>query len=148
MGFTPKSREEVDDMNVLEPGTYDFEVVEAEEKVSNSGNEMVAINMKVFRKDGSFAFVRDWLMNMDNYYAQHKCRAFLETTGRDEVNEYVQGATGLVALQIEETPQYGKQNKVVGYPTERTQAPDRKEKSEPVTSTGAAFLPPDDEIPF
>jgi hypothetical protein len=119
MGFTPKSREEVDAMNVLDPGTYDFEVTESEEQTSKKGNQMIAINMKVFREDGSYVFVRDWLVDAENYMSQHKNRSFCDSCGIDELSEYIAGSCGLVVLQVEETDEYGKQNRVIGYTTQR-----------------------------
>ena len=142
MGFTPKPRDEVNKMNVLEPGTYDFEVTKAVEETSKSGNPMLVVDMKCFRPDGTCAFVRDWLVNADNYMCQHKCRSFCETTGCDELNQYVVGQSGLVAVQVEETEEYGKQNRVLGYPTER------KGEGPPAPASPEPASVADDDIPF
>lgn len=65
MRFEPKTDQQLaaeDTRSLLPPGTYDAEIVEAEEKVSAKGNDMIAARLRVFDNNGGTRTVRDWLM--------------------------------------------------------------------------------------
>ena len=104
MRFTPKSQEEIDAENLLPKGEYDFEIIKAEDKVSKSGNEMIEINMKVFKPDGGFQFVRDYLMEKMAFKLRHFCESIgqLEeyNAGQLQASNLV-GACGVVKIDIE-----------------------------------------------
>lgn len=49
--------------DVIEPGTYPFEVVEAKDTVSQNGNEMINLKLKLYMPDNSHRTLYDNLMN-------------------------------------------------------------------------------------
>jgi hypothetical protein len=73
MKFAPKTEEEIASELIMPAGTYDFEVVEAEEKLSKGGNDMIVVELKVFNKDGGFRKVTDYLLEKLAYKLRHFC---------------------------------------------------------------------------
>lgn len=145
MPLVPLSKDKLTDMKLLPQGTYDFEVVKAVEGATKTkGDPMVTLDLRVFKPDGGAIFVKDWLINMDNYSAQHKIAAFCEATGATEVGEGCVGASGQVILGVEDNDQYGPQNKVLGYklPGASKAAPKREQ------AAPAVAVEEDDSIPF
>ena len=50
------------DKEIWEKGVYQFEIVDAMEKVSRSGNEMIELRVKVSRPDGASRIISDYLL--------------------------------------------------------------------------------------
>ncbi|MGI0012333.1 MAG: hypothetical protein ACREBU_02660 [Nitrososphaera sp.] len=61
MNYTPKTEEELDKEALLPEGSYDFEVVSTSDRPSKSGNEMIALKLCVFGRDGSSHYVYDYI---------------------------------------------------------------------------------------
>lgn len=59
----PMSREDVLKGDIIEDGIYPFEVLEANDTVSSTGNEMIKLKLKVYMPDNSYRIVFDNLMN-------------------------------------------------------------------------------------
>ncbi len=123
MKFQPKSEDDLKRESLLAPGTYDFEIIEAKDAVSKKGNDMIALKMRVFSSDQGERTVRDWLMPSMGFKLKH----FADTTGLTAAYdagtldaENCQGRSGKVILAIEDSEQYGPQNKVKDY--EKTKA--------------------------
>lgn len=150
MRFEPKTRQQIEDEekkrleeSLLPKGTYDFEVFRAEDKISSKGNDMIAIDIRVFAPDGSMPFVKDWLLEVMAFKLRHFC----ETTGL--IGKYDDGslcaedclrASGKVQLDIEKAKgNYGPKNVVKDYGAgpESDQMPKEKAVSEE-----------DDDLPF
>ena len=87
MRFTPKSEKEVAEAGLLSKGTYDFEVVEANDKQSKAGNDMVELICQVYDSEGRGRKIFDWLVDSDG--AAYKIRHFAEATGM--LAEYEKG---------------------------------------------------------
>lgn len=105
MRFTPKTSKEIDDDFLLDPGLYDFEVVEAEDKTSKAGNDMVAIGIRIEDANGRGFKVLDWLVGTDG--GAFKVRHFAEAVGLlaeyekgDLPAGYMIGKTGRCKLTI------------------------------------------------
>lgn len=79
MKFQPKSEKEISEAGLLPVGEYPFEVVEAEDTISKSQNDMVALTIKVYDLEGVGHTVFDWLVDTDK--AAYKTRHFAEATG-------------------------------------------------------------------
>lgn len=155
MRFTPKSNEEIEKAQAargpFRPGVYDFEVIDAVEKTSQGGNDMIEIDIKVYGDGGDFKKVRDWLLEKIEYRLRH----FAETVGL--VSEYeagelhafdMIGKSGKVKLGIEKgTGSYPDRNKVTDYaPDEngvKAQKPAAQRQMATASSDGY-----DDTIPF
>jgi Protein of unknown function (DUF669) len=52
MNFTPKSDEELQMESLMPEGSYSYQVIKAEDKVSQAGNEYTAITLKVWDDEG------------------------------------------------------------------------------------------------
>lgn len=75
------------DFPLIEPGDYDFEVEAAEPKRSSSGNDMIALTLKVWDGDGMERKVWDYLVDTDK--AEWKTRHFCRSTNM--MNAYESG---------------------------------------------------------
>lgn len=144
MKFQPKSEREIAEANLLKPGTYDFEVAEAEERVSKAGNDMIVLKLFVFGEDGGRRVVTDWLMESVPHKLRHAADAMglLQNYDSGElVAEDFWGKTGKVKIGIRKdaTGQYPDQNRVLDYV---------KENGAAAASTPRKAAPIDDEIPF
>lgn len=167
MKFTPKSNDQIKKEMLIPAGDYDFEVVKAEEKVSTSGNPMIALNLKVFTTDGGHRFCNDWLMTT-HPSLEYKFRHFCEGTGLEALYESgdvgagdIQGRSGRCSIVVKDdkSGQYGPQNSVKDYllPTGEPSKPApvlaaAKAPAEARPSVGfhvkpVGFMDPDD-IPF
>lgn len=68
----------------LQPGIYEFQVVSAEEKVSQtSGNEMIKLTLKVWDKEGRQFTVFDYLVATEKM--AFKTKHFCESIGAPEL---------------------------------------------------------------
>lgn len=52
MKYLPLTEEEIQKAGLLVDGSYSYQVIKAEEKISQAGNEYVAITLKVWDADG------------------------------------------------------------------------------------------------
>ena len=128
MRFAPKTQEEIDFENLLPKGEYDFEVVKAEDAVSKKGNEMIKINLKVFRGEG-YQFVTDYLMEALSY----QLRNFFETVnmieaynaGTVQASDIV-GAAGKAKIDIEPAGEFPAKNVVKDYGVKKKVKPEDK----------------------
>ena len=147
MRFVPKSADEVNTIGLLKPGVYDFCVQAAEDKESNSGNEMIVVDLAIEDADGVVSVVRDYLVATDSM--AYKIRHFAEATGL--VGLYQKGnmpasalkdATGRCKIGVEPAKgEYRAKNKVLDYvspPSAEAKAIIQKQQSD--------F--DDDSIPF
>lgn len=121
--------------SVFAKGTYDGEVVKAEEKVSKKGNEMIALTLKAFHQDQT-VLVNDWLVSMDEMIP--KIFAFCSSAGiLDEYHageltaELCVGLSVKVKLDIEVNAEFGDKNIVKGYVTEKASSKPAGERREP-----------------
>lgn len=62
MQFEPKTEKQLREEMLMPPDEYDATVIEAEDATSKKGNPMIALVLRVYRKDGRTAQLRDWLM--------------------------------------------------------------------------------------
>lgn len=77
MKTNPKSASEIAMMDLIEPGIYNFQVFEATEKVSKSGNEMIELKLRIWDNNGRERIVFDYLLTA----FAHKLRTFCEAVG-------------------------------------------------------------------
>lgn len=152
MRFTPKTENELAQANLLPAGVYQFEVVEAVDKVSKSGNDMIALLLKVFRDDGdSFVFVNDWIMEKIPYKLAHFCAAAGITekyeSGVLDADDCV-GVYGACKVAIEPGGDFPPKNVVKNYVKPRSERREGKSSGgfepEPIEE----LLPWEDEIPL
>jgi hypothetical protein len=75
MRVNPKTEEEIQLMSLMAPGVYDFEVVDAKEKVSKSGNEMIELTLTVWDINGKPHTIYDYLLDAMAYKVRHFAEA-------------------------------------------------------------------------
>ena|ERR1700731_2828224 len=155
-GFTP-----------WRPDDYDFEVHDASEERSSTGNDMIKLTLYVFNNEGNKRTVFDYLVNSEK--SQFKIRHFAAAVGlvahyeRGEldVNDIVE-RTGRLKLGIKKAQgDYPANNQVMDYlprdgkapraarPASRPSAPARPAaRSAASTGTRPSSEDLDDSIPF
>lgn len=118
MRFTPKSEKEINEERLLPEGNYPFEISGAESKKSKSGNDMIEITIRVYKPDGKFILVTDYLMEKMLYKLLHCCQACgLEgqyNQGLLEADMFI-GKTGMLKLKVDPEGQYPAKNSVKDY---------------------------------
>lgn len=67
MRFQPRTKDELAAMNLVKPGIYQFRVLNAEDKLSKGGNDMIQMTLEVFDESGSprtvYAFLLEAMAN-------------------------------------------------------------------------------------
>lgn len=123
MKVNPKSEQEFKSRNLLDPGTYDFTVLNAVEKVSkNSGEPMIEIIIHVFGMDGRRFTIYDYLI--DKEPMDFKLRHIAHISG--VLNKYEEGEVNAndligkkgkvkVSIRKDTTGIYGDKNQIVDY---------------------------------
>ena len=79
MKVTPRSIEELDFMREealkafkpLEPGIYNFQVVNAVAKTSKNGHEMIELQLCIWDRDGRERMIKDWLLDAMAFKTRH-----------------------------------------------------------------------------
>lgn len=148
MKFKPKSAEQIKQEEkerkeaFLWPvGEYSFEILEAEEGLSNAGNQQIKAKVKLFKDDGKSQTVYDYLQ--PEGAMAHKLRHLSEASGllteyeTGEIEDYqLVGKTGIckVGINKDKTGQYPDRNGIVDYLVSPSKA--------------APKAVEDDEIPF
>lgn len=142
MRFEPKTEAQLKAEFLLPAGEYDFTVMEAEEKQSKAGNDMIALKLFVYTPDGGERTIRDWIMA-----GSIKLRQFCVATGLDHLYEQgvltdqdCVGRSGRASVVIEEdkTGQYGPQNKVKVYLVAKAATKPTFKAAAPATTPAAA----------
>lgn len=147
MRFTPKSEKEINEERLLPEGNYPFEISAAESKKSKSGNDMIEILVRVYKPDGKFILVTDYLMEKMLYKLLHCCQACgLEgqyNQGLLEADMFI-GKTGMLKLKVDPEGQYPAKNSVKDYIKDAGKVEIPKDNIDKLT--GKDDL--EDEIPF
>jgi hypothetical protein len=141
--FQPKTDEEIKRAGLVDPGTYDFEVMGAEDKTSKKGNPMTVVILKVFVGERTRE-MKDYLLEVFPKKLKHFAYGIGMAKGYDDgyldPRELV-GKCGKVVVGVEDDPQYGTKNVIEDYVVPGKEAPAPKK----------AALPPQptvDEPPF
>ena len=62
MQFQPKTEKEIAEGKLLPKGEYDFEIIDATEKTSAAGNDMIELTLRVSNGDGMARVLTDYLL--------------------------------------------------------------------------------------
>lgn len=150
MRLTPKTEREILEENLWPAGVYGFEVAFAEEKVSQSGNDMIRLTLNVFNQNGNSRTVYDYLVENTPAKLRHAavvCGLLGKyNSGHLDARDF-EGKTGQLKLYIkkDKSGQYADQNAVADYLT--TEEAVQSAPSMPPRQ--AAVVPElNDEIPF
>lgn len=153
MKFQPKTEKEITEDNLLQPGVYDFEIVEGNDKTSQKGNDMIELKVCVYGTDGNARYVFDYLLESIAYKLRHACDAcgLLETyqTGDLTSQDFV-GKTGKckINIQKDKTGQYADKNSIQDYVKRENMNSDMPHGKQPPAGLIGEGKPLDDEIPF
>ena len=150
MRYTPKTEKQIAEEKLLPKGQYPFQISGAIDKTSKSGNEMIELTIRVYKPDGAFMLVNDYLLESMAYKVRHAAVACgLEKeydTGELPASLFI-GKEGVLELTIQSDKNgvYADKNAVKDYVVPKdgdvkTQAPKSKI---PPTDDGL-----EDEIPF
>lgn len=130
--------------NCMPVGTYDFEVVGAEDKPSKKGNPMTVVVLKVFVGDKQRT-IKDYLLEVFPKKLKHFAYGIGMSAAYDsgylEPTELI-GKCGKVVIGIEDQPGYGPKNVVEDYVVAGKEPPKPKSKPAVLTTSG------NDEPPF
>src|SRR4051812_33267461 len=120
MQYNPQNERDIRDALLLDPGDYDFEVVDAKDTVSkSSGNEMIALKLRIFPHDDSPPrLVNDYLVPGSSL-GELKINRFCHAVGIQDTyfageltGLSCEGASGRLKLSIQASEQYGDKNQV------------------------------------
>lgn len=149
MKFTPKTEKEIAEEKLWPAGEYSFEITEAFDKVSKSGNEMIELKVKVINDDADFIFVTDYLLESLAYKLRHAaeaCGLLSQYEAGSLVGSDFTFKTGTLKLKIQKDKngQYPDKNVVGDYVK-----PERASANGVTAPAAAASAPAiDDTIPF
>jgi len=143
------SEMEPKDFDLLQPGAYQFEVIDAVAQVAQSGNDMITLTLTVWDKSGKTFRVWDRLVATPK--ALFRVKNFCEAGGLLEkytagtlLPENCQGVSGNVQIKIDPaTDKYKAKNVVVYYITNEEPAKAEKKLSAPPADDFEQ-----DDIPF
>ena len=149
---SPKTEKEIVEMNLLPDGWYPITIDKAEEKVSKKGNEMLVLNLRVYKDEG-FSFVTDYIV--DNDFSARKLRHLAEMC--DLLDEYEGGgldAASLpgregyarVGIQKSKDAQFADKNVIWDFAKEMKETEPAKAK--PAATASSTPSDDDDNIPF
>lgn len=98
---TDEQLNKIKDQQLLEPGIYDFEVINAVPEISKSNNHMIKLTLKVWGKDGNTHAIFDYLVNMPSMW--WKIRHFADSVGleSDFIAEDCRSLTGKTDIIIQ-----------------------------------------------
>lgn len=151
MKVTPKTENEIAIANLLPKGWYPCTITEAEEKKSKkSGNDMIELNVKVYRPTGGFNFIRDYLMDNEASAAGLRhcadmCGCLADYEAGDIKPEIWIDKEGWVKIGIEKGNNgYSDKNRIHDYAKEDPTA----KKPATTTAPAAPAKPDEDDIPW
>lgn len=153
MRFQPKSEKELAADGLWPAGEYPFEVIEAEDTVSQkSGADMVKLTINVFNDDGKSRRVYDYLVGTPG--GQFKVRGFAAATGLIDQYESgemeaidMQGRTGKCKIKIDKGDgSFPEKNAIATYVAGPVTVGSVAKKTARAAGGGSQDL--DDAIPF
>lgn len=120
MRFTAKSEKEVQEEGLLPKGNYSFEISDAKDEVSKSGNEMIKLILNVYDENGNSRLIFDYLLESIAYKLRHAAEAcgLLEKYESELlIAEDFKGKTGIVSvgIQKDKTGNYPDKNTIKDY---------------------------------
>lgn len=153
MKFTPKSEKELAEERLFPEGEYGFEISGAEDKLSKADNEMIVLTVRVFKEDGKFNLVTDYLMEAMMYKILHACQAcgLEDAYNKGQLNsqDFI-GKTGTLKIKIQKDKNgvYADKNVIADYvvPKDGQSAAVPKGSNKAAETKGKDEL--EDEIPF
>jgi hypothetical protein len=125
--INPMTEEEIEAINLIPDGTYQFEVIRADPKISGKGNRMACLQLQVYDREGKPHIVYDYLIFSSVPLNIKKVKRFCDAVGlheeykKGEIPEDLERKHGYAEIGTqEEQPKqgggfYAKKNIVVEY---------------------------------
>lgn len=134
--------------DLIPPGNYQFEVMEAKESISKAGNDMIELKLKVFMPDGRERILFDYLMEKLEYKLAHffECVGLFDKYSAGDVSaDDCWGKSGelKVHIQKDKNGQYPDKSAVADYLLTPAQSAAKVERK---VAAKDEFI--NDEIPF
>jgi hypothetical protein len=155
MQFEPKTEKQLQEEVLLPKGIYPFDVQRAEAKRSKAGNDMIALELRVYTPDGKERMIRDWLMAQMGFKLFHFC-AYTGLSQKYDAGTLqshdCEGKSGFVEIVVKDdkSGQYGPSNSVKDYVR-----PEMKKDGGRVQLTESQLAnlpqgvpPPTEDVPF
>jgi hypothetical protein len=147
----PLSREAAKIGDLIPPGNYAFEVIDASDEISkSSGKDMIKLKLKIYMPDGRERIIFDYLMESVQYKLAHffECVGLWDKYESGNVNaDSCWGKSGelKIYIQKDKTGMYGDRSSVADYlPTPEQAA--KKHDAVVAKAKGAEFV--DSDLPF
>ena len=122
MKFNSMTKEQIQELNLMQPGIYNFQVTDALDQKSKNGNDIIKLILKVWDNDGRERVIFDYLVDVAAFH--YKLRNFAETSGM--LDKYDHGNIDAddcknklgklkIIIQKDKTGQYPDKNAVADY---------------------------------
>jgi hypothetical protein len=143
MRFKPLSEEEIQMEGLIDPGQYSYQVIEATDEKSKSGNDMIKLKLRVWDANGKERLIFDYLLEAMAFKLRHFCEGLglLESYNSGTLSSAsCEGKCGHLELMIQKdkTGQYAPKNAVKDYIV--------KDKSDSEAKVAEGFI--EDDLPF
>jgi hypothetical protein len=105
--FNPLTEEELNAVELVEDGIYDFEVIKSVRKVSRTGNHMAELNIRFWDKNGKIHTLFDYLVFSIIPLNIRKVKHFCDATGlaeyykKGELPEELGGYSGKIKVSTQ-----------------------------------------------
>jgi hypothetical protein len=154
--FRPMTEEELDKVDLIDNGIYQFEVIKSTKRISEAGNDMAELNIRFWDKEGNIHTVFDYLVFSDVKFCIRKIKHFCEAVGlvdqytKGELPEEFRGYSGYLELGIQdEMPNpkggfYPKKNIVIDYVLNNN----AESKVKPISVNKGLTDFKEDDVPF
>lgn len=122
MKFNSMTKEQIQNLNLMQPGIYNFQVTDALDQKSKNGNDTIKLILKVWDNDGKERVIFDYLVDVAAFH--YKLRNFAETSGILDKYDYgnidaddCKNKSGKlkIIIQKDKTGQYPDKNAVADY---------------------------------
>lgn len=149
----PLSREQAKQGDLIPPGIYPFEVIDASDEVSQKGSDMIKLKLKVFLDDGREKILFDYLLEAMEFKMAH----FFDAVGlwdKYEAGEVTAddcfGRSGEVKIYIQKSKDaaYGDKAAVADYMLNDERTAAKTERKALPVKTAVTKDEFEDDLPF
>jgi hypothetical protein len=145
MNVTPMNENDLP-RKLIEKGDYEVEVLDAEDKISTSNNEMIALKIAIWVGDKIRCHIYDYLLDKIPAKLRHACDSFglldKYQSGNLCATDFL-GRTGKakIGIKIDKNGQYPDKNIIVDYCIRATKPLSKQQNNDEPPLT-------DDDLPF